>query len=140
MSAAKPTTVREWLEANVSGDAETIATEIGDDFKKVRDRLYWMRSQGQAERNDFGAWQLTASASKGKNVVQKSERPAAKRGARRQPVVAVDLPAPAVRLAGGEIADYEVVIAKNGDFVVLLGDRVNARVPAAIAAAIRAAA
>jgi hypothetical protein len=129
MSAAKPTTVREWLEANVSGDAETIATEIGDDFKKVRDRLYWMRSQGQAERNDFGAWQLT-----GAPPVVKADRPmktarAAKSPAKRVPKVAAPVQAE---------TGYEVLRAANGDVVVLAGESIAARVPAAIVAAIRA--
>ena len=127
-----------FLSEHECADPAAIGEEIGKTEKQVKDLLYYLRGQGKVQRNHLGAWELTAAGSK-----DAPEAPPPKTKKRRK--AAEDAPAvpKATRrpiAAPGQVLDAcQAFWSSSGDWVVVLGDSVVARVPAAVADAIRRA-
>ena len=125
-----------FLSEHECADPAAIGEEIGKTEKQVKDLLYYLRGQGKVERNHLGAWELTAEGAK-------AEAPAAARKATkgRQAALARGQVRKATRraiAAPAQVLDAcQAFWCTSGDWVVVSGDRVVARVPAEVAEAIR---
>jgi hypothetical protein len=144
--------ILDFLRENNSADAEQVAEAIGNDLKKTRDLLYFLKQSGRVERNDFGAYQVVEGAVAGNHTPappqgQKPEKKPAPKP-RSAPVAkattkATKPPARAPRiketfaLTPVTTPAVEVFVAKDGSCIVVDGNQVLARVPRLAVDAIR---